>query len=93
LGKGKGTTGGFSQKISYDGRATQQHLAPTAISKEVKMGLQRKVELISNSTNRLMEVLELPRRDEAWWWFMRWESWLHLRRSLELWWMVLRRKE
>ena len=54
--------------------------------------LQRKVELISNSADRMMRVLELP-RDKRWWWFMRRESWIHLKRSWELWWMVLRRKE
>jgi hypothetical protein len=57
------------------------------------MGLQRKVELIWNSADRMMEALNLPRRDKVWWWFMRREAWLHLKRSWELWWMLLRRKE
>ena len=57
------------------------------------MGLQRKVELIWNSADRMMEALDLPRRDKMWWWFMHREAWLHLKRSWELWWMVLRRKE
>lgn len=56
------------------------------------MGLQRKVELIWNSADRMMEALELP-RDKRWWIFMSRESWLHLKRSWELWWMVVRRKE
>jgi len=56
------------------------------------MGLQRKVELIWNSADRMVRVLELP-RDKRWWVFMRWESWVHLKRSWELWWLVLRRKE
>ena len=52
-----------------------------------------KVELISKSANRLMGALELQPRDKMWWWFMRRESWIHLKRSWELFWMVLRRKE
>ena len=54
--------------------------------------MQRQVELIFKSANRMMGVLELP-RDKMWWWFMRREAWIHLKRSWELWWMVLRKKE
>lgn len=53
--------------------------------------LERKVRLIVRSTIRLAEALDLP-RNEDWWWFVRREAWIHLKRSLELWWMVLRHK-
>jgi hypothetical protein len=54
--------------------------------------LERKVELISNSSDRLQKSLGLS-RDRTWWGFMRQEAWIHLKRSWELWWMVLRKKE
>ena len=56
------------------------------------MSLKRQVELPHNSSERLMKTLEL-KRDRAWWIFMRREAWIHLKRSWELWWTVLRRKE
>ena len=56
------------------------------------MKLERKVELLHQSSERLMEALKLP-RDLTWWRFMRREAWVHLKRSIELWWMVLREKE
>lgn len=54
-------------------------------------GLARKIELLHNSSERMMKALGLS-RDAAWWRFMRREVWLHLKRTLELMWMVLRRK-
>lgn len=54
--------------------------------------LRHKVEMIARSTDRLQRALTLARDDYAWA-FLRKESWLHLRRSLELWWMVIRRRE
>jgi hypothetical protein len=55
------------------------------------MALQRKIELLHNSSERLMKALKLP-RDKGWWVFMRQEAWLHFKRSLELLWTVLRKK-
>ncbi len=54
--------------------------------------LNRKVELLHKSSERLMRGLSLP-RDKNFWWYMRREAWLHLRRSWELLWLVLRKKE
>lgn len=60
--------------------------------KEVKMTLQRKIKLIHQSSERLMKALELT-KDRYRWVFMRRETWIHLKRTLELLWLVLRRKE
>ncbi len=56
------------------------------------MKLAEKIELLNRSSQRMMDALKLP-WDEKFWWFLRREAWLHLKRSLELWWMVLRKKE
>lgn len=56
------------------------------------MKLERKVELISNSAGRLQSALKLARSPE-WWAFMQKEAWLHLRRTLELLWLVLRKRQ
>jgi hypothetical protein len=55
------------------------------------MSLQRKIELLHNSSERLMRALKLP-RDKGWWGFMKQEAWLHFKRFLELLWAVLRKK-
>jgi len=55
------------------------------------MKLERKIELLHQSSERLMRSLKLP-RDKGWWVFMRRESWLHFKRSWELLWAVLRKK-
>lgn len=56
--------------------------------------LRKKIFFISRSTERLQHALRLSivRGDEAWWHFMRREAWLHLKRSLELLIMVLRKR-
>lgn len=56
------------------------------------MTLARKVELLHRSTERMMKALEQT-RDLTWWAFMRRETWIHLKRSWELWWLVLMGKE
>ena len=67
-------------------------LAEATRQKEVSMSLKRQIELLHNSSERLMKTSEL-KRDQAWWMFMRREAWVHLKRSWGLWWTVLRRKE
>ena len=52
------------------------------------MKLEQRIELIHRSSQRMMDALELP-RDEKFWWFLRREVWLHLKRSWELWWMLI----
>ena len=51
--------------------------------------LERKIELIESSTDRLKRALKLPqgreRRD-----FLRREAWIHVKRSLGLLWLVVR---
>lgn len=54
--------------------------------------LPRKIELIHRSSSRMMELLKEP-RNEFWWEFLRRETWLHLKRTFELAWMVFRKKE
>jgi hypothetical protein len=63
----------------------------TRRSRRQKVSLQRKIELLHNSSERLIRALKLP-RDKGWWDFIRRESWLHFKRSLELLWMVVRKK-
>lgn len=53
--------------------------------------LKRKIELLHNSSERMMKAIGKD-RDSAFWLFMRRESWIHLKRSLGLLWMVWRRK-
>lgn len=59
--------------------------------------LKRKIELIRNSTDRLERLLRLSDDNQeqmtaAWWKILRRESWLHLKRTAELFWMVCRRR-
>ena len=56
------------------------------------MKLKRKVELLHNSSKRMVEAQYLP-KNGVWWYFFREETWLHLRRTLELGWLVFRKKE
>ncbi len=56
------------------------------------MRLQRKVELIARSSDRMVSCIRDPRKDDSWWVFMRKESWIHFKRSLELLWMVIWRR-
>jgi len=53
--------------------------------------LRHKVELLHRSSERLVRAAGIKRIDRTWWRFVRKESWIHLRRSLELFLMVLRR--
>lgn len=53
--------------------------------------LRDKVEALHRSSERMMRVLAAP-RDRLWWRHMRREAWLHIRRSLELLWLILWRK-
>jgi len=53
--------------------------------------LKQKIELLHRSSERLMEALDLP-RDRAWWGFMSREVWVHLKRTLELLWAVIRKE-
>ena len=55
------------------------------------MKLEQTIELIHRSSSRMMELLKLP-RDKTWWRYLRSETRLHLKRTLELVWLVLRRK-
>ena len=57
-----------------------------------RQSLNRKIELLHQSSERMMKALKLP-RDKGWWPFMRKETWLHLQRAWEVMWMVLRRKD
>jgi len=56
------------------------------------MELAERIELLHRSSERLVEALELT-RDRDWWRFMRREVWLHLKRTLELVWAVLAKKQ
>jgi len=56
------------------------------------MKLPRKIELIHRSSSRMMELLKEP-KDKDWWRFLHRETWIHLKRTIELFWMVVRRKE
>ena len=56
------------------------------------MKLEERIELLHRSSERLVESLDLP-RDSTWWAFMRKETWIHLEKTFEAWWRVVRRKE
>jgi hypothetical protein len=50
------------------------------------MKLERAIELLHRSSERLTRVLALkPEQNYYAWWFLRRESWLHLRLSVKLW--------
>jgi len=54
--------------------------------------LKHKIELLHRSSERLLRAVSIKYNDLTWWRFLRQESWVHLRRSLELFLMVLRKK-
>jgi len=56
------------------------------------MKLEQAIELLHRSSQRLMDALK-EKRTVEWWGFMRRECWIHLKRTLETWWLVLRGKE
>ncbi len=56
------------------------------------MKLAERIELLHRSNERMLEALKLP-RDQNFWAFMRRELWIHLKRTLETWWLVLWQKE
>ena len=55
--------------------------------------LQRQVELIHHSSERLMKLMPMLRRDKAWWTAMDQEVKLHIARTDELKKMVRKREE
>lgn len=56
--------------------------------------LTRQIELICRSSERMRGIHDLvPERGAFFWAFLKRESWIHLKRSLGLWWMVIRGKE
>ncbi len=58
------------------------------------MKLEHKLEHLTNSTRRLNTAYVcLPDHDYIFWDFMRREAWVHIKRSVEFMWMVLRKKE
>ena len=56
------------------------------------MSLTLKIMRLRLSTERLVEAMKLP-KDEAFWIFMRRELKLHLKRTIEAWWLVFRKKD
>lgn len=56
------------------------------------MKLEERIELLHRSSQRMMEMIP-GSRNAFWWGFMRRETWIHLRRSLELWWQIVQGKE
>lgn len=57
------------------------------------MALKRKIELIYRSGIRLMSLADETEQSGIWWEVLRREAWLHLRRTVELLWLVLRKKQ
>lgn len=56
------------------------------------MKLEQRIELLHRSSQRLMDALKEERTVE-WWRLVRSECWVHLKRTLEAWWQVIRGKE
>ena len=55
------------------------------------MKIERRIELIHRSAERMMEAHPLP-RNPAWWKWMRKEAWLLLKHAMRLW-QALKEKE
>jgi len=55
------------------------------------MKLEQTIELLHRSSRRMTELLKLP-QDVYFWWFLRRESWIHLRLSIRLWLKTLLRR-
>lgn len=56
------------------------------------MKLLELVERLHRSSERMIEAMK-TNHDEPFWFFMRDEIWLHLRRTVQAWWKIIRRKE
>jgi hypothetical protein len=56
------------------------------------VSLLRKIELLYRSSDRMVLVMKHP-KDNAFWAFMRRELKIHLKRTVEAWWLVFRKKE
>jgi hypothetical protein len=58
------------------------------------MKLPQVIDLLHLSSERLVDMLDIPEevRDVLWWRVLRREAWLHFRRTIDLLWLVLRRK-
>lgn len=59
------------------------------------MKLPQAIELIHRSSERMSEMLDVLRedRDDIWWRVLQREAWIHLKRTLRLLWLVLRRSQ
>jgi len=56
------------------------------------MTLERRVELLHRSINRIMKAVELGLpRSNRWWWYMRRWTWMHFKQTLGLLWIVRRK--
>lgn len=55
--------------------------------------LQRQVELIDRSTKRMNRAVAMLGVSPDWRRFLRRETWVHLKLSAKLWWIVWRQKE
>ena len=51
------------------------------------MKLEETIERLHRSSSRMMELLKLP-RDKAWRQFLRRETWIHIKRTTRLAWLV-----
>lgn len=52
----------------------------------------KRVDYLHRSSSRMKASLSLKNRGKVWWAFMRKETWIHLKRSVELWWHVSRKR-
>lgn len=56
------------------------------------MKLAQRIELLHRSSERMMRLIARPGGD-LWWNTLKKETWIHLKRSFELWWYMIRRKD
>ena len=56
------------------------------------MVLKHKVELLHRSSQRMMDMVPVVKTG-MWWAFMRRESWIHIKRTIEVLWHVAIRRE
>ncbi len=65
------------------------------LNRQPQYRLRHKIELLHKSSGKMAKALELPKdrqKTKDWWAFLRHEVWIHLKRTVELFFLVLRKK-
>ncbi len=65
---------------------------PIPHQKKYPMKLEKSIELLHRSSQRMLDSLSLT-RDAHWWTFLRREIWIHFKRTLQVWWAITRKDD